>query len=218
MEQFGYLSTTSVVASSNDGHRIGFGRIPEVLSWCDAAGIKVITLWMLSTENVKGRPQTELDALYEIDEDVVRKLVALQRFRLTFLGVPEVLPERLVAVLREAEKETADLDGMQVNLAIAYGGREEMVRAISAIVAEALATGDTKITPERIAAHLGTAGQPDPDLIIRTSGEIRTSGFLLWQAAASEYFFCDGHWPEFSESDLHNALSTYRARERRFGK
>jgi short-chain Z-isoprenyl diphosphate synthase len=201
----------------SDGHRIGFGRIPQILSWCDTAGIKFVTLWMLSLDNIKNRLQAELDALYEIDADVVRKLVALGCYRLNFLGAPAALPEKLVAVLRDAEQETRAIDGMQVNLAIAYGGREDLLGAIAALVSEAVATGDTRITAESIAAHLGTTGQPDPDLIIRTSGEIRTSGFLLWQAALAEYYFCDCHFPEFGESDLHKALSAYRARNRRFG-
>lgn len=201
----------------SDGHRIGFGKIPDVLSWCETAGIKVVTLWMLSVDNIKNRSQTELDSLYEIDEDVVGKLVGLNRFRISFLGVPEILPERLVSVLRAAEQQTHAVDGMQVNLAIAYGGKEELVRAIDSLVSDVLETGDKRVTAQRITAHLGTAGQPDPDLVIRTSGECRTSGFLLWQAALAEYYFCDCYWPEFSEGDLHKALLAYRARDRRFG-
>lgn len=201
----------------SDGHRIGFGKIPEVLSWCDAAGIRIVTLWMLSTDNIKNRAQAELDALYEIDEDVTRKLVAGQRFRLSFLGNPAVLPARLVAVLRDAEAQTRHIEGMRVNLGIAYGGREEILQAVRSLVAEALSTGDTHVTEEQLAAHLLTAGQPDPDLVIRTSGESRTSGFLLWQAALSELFFCDCYWPDFSERDLHRALQSFSARDRRFG-
>lgn len=201
----------------SDGHRIGFGKIPEVLSWCDARGIEFVTLWMLSTDNVRNRSQTELEALYEIDEDIVRKLIASQRFRLRLLGCAEMLPDRLTSVLRMAEEETANLKGMQVNLAIAYGGREDLMRSIHSLVADILATGDRRITLERLAAHLSTAGQPDPDLIIRTSGEMRMSGFLLWQAALAEFYFCDCYWPDFSESELDNALSAYGGRNRRFG-
>lgn len=202
---------------ASEGHRIGFGRIPQILSWCSAAGIKVVTLWMLSSDNVKNRSHGELDALYEIDEDVVQKLVALRSYQLRFIGLADLLPARLMSVLREAERETRDCTGLQVNLAIAYGGREELVHAVGALVADAVASGNTRITADRIAAHLGTAGQPDPDLIIRTSGEICTSGFLLWQAALAEYYFCDSFFPEFSEEDLHDALLSYGSRQRRFG-
>ncbi|MFY0535194.1 polyprenyl diphosphate synthase [Nannocystis pusilla] len=201
----------------SEGHRIGFEKIPEVLAWCDDRGIRTVTLWMLSSDNIRNRSQTELEALYEIDEDVVRKLVATRRFRVRLIGCSEMLPDRLSALLREAEQETAQLDAIQVNLAIGYGGREDLLDAISSLITESLATGDTDITAERLAAHLSTAGQPDPDLIIRTSGEKRTSGFLLWQAALAEYYFCDCHWPDFSESDLDEALRTYGARQRRFG-
>jgi short-chain Z-isoprenyl diphosphate synthase len=201
----------------SEGHRIGFGKIPEVLSWCDAARIQIVTLWMLSVDNVKNRSQAELDALYEIDEDVVTKLVARRHFRLRFIGTPEILPARLVGVLRAAEAATRDLSGMQVNLGIAYGGREDLWGAVRSLVAEAVATGDGSVTQERLGAHLSTAGQPDPDLIIRTSGEKRTSGFMLWQAALAEFYFCDCPWPDFSEAELSRALTAYGSRDRRFG-
>lgn len=201
----------------SEGHRIGFGKIPEVLSWCDDREIQTVTLWMLSTDNIKLRSQIELAALYEIDEDVVRKLIATQRFRVRLVGCSDMLPDRLAAVLREAEKQTAHLDAMQVNLAIGYGGREDLLGAIRSLVSEILTTGDPSVTEERLAAYLSTAGQPDPDLIIRTSGEQRTSGFLLWQAAMAEFYFCDCHWPDFSVLDLDDALSAFNERQRRFG-
>jgi short-chain Z-isoprenyl diphosphate synthase len=208
---------TNHIENESEGHRIGFAKIPDVLSWCDAAGIEVVTLWMLSPDNIKSRSQGELDALYEIDEDVVRKLMARGTFRVRFIGEPSLLPARLVAVLREAEEATRSVKRLEANLAIAYGGREELLGAIEGLVQDAMKTGNTSVTPERLAAHLHTAGQPDPDLIIRTSGEHRTSGFLLWQAALSELFFCDCFWPDFSEADLHRALSAYSNRDRRFG-
>jgi len=201
----------------SEGHRIGFGKIPEVMDWCDAAGIEVVTLWMLSTDNVRSRSKAELEALYEIDADVAMKLVARRRFRVRFLGDAALLPERLVSVLREAEEQTRDIKGMQVNMGIAYGGREELLQAIQSLVVDAKSSRDTLVTEERLAAHLMTAGLPDPDLIIRTSGENRTSGFLLWQAALSEFYFAQCYWPDFSEDELHRALLAYSRRDRRFG-
>ncbi len=201
------------------GHRIGFAKIPGILSLCESLGIETVTLWMLSTDNIRNRAQSELDALYEIDKDIIEQLVDLGRFRLTFLGVPGDLPERLVAQLRDAEDKTRNNTGLRANLAIAYGGKDDILQAVNTAVAEALETGkDPHITAEHVKAHLWTAGQPNPDLIIRTSGEHRTSGFLMWQAAGAEYFFCDCHWPAFSEADLREALLAYSTRERRFGR
>lgn len=202
----------------SEGHRIGFAKIPDVLSWCEALGIETVTLWMLSTDNIRNREQDELDALYEIDEDVINKLVALGRFRITFVGVPDDLPAKLVAQLRDAEEKTRHIQGLRANLAIAYGGKDEIVQAVNAAIREAKAAGEREITAEQIEAHLWTAGQPDPDLIIRTSGEHRTSGFLMWQAASAEYVFCDCRWPAFSEDELHEAVRAYSTRERRFGR
>ncbi len=202
----------------SEGHRIGFAKIPDVLTWCDDLGIETVTLWMLSTDNIRNREQAELDALYEIDEDIINKLVALRRFRISFVGVPDDLPARLVAKLREAEAQTRNIQGLRANLAIAYGGKDEIVQAVNAAIREAQADGKLEITAEQIDAHLWTAGQPEPDLIIRTSGEHRTSGFLMWQAASAEYFFCDCRWPAFSENELREALLAYSTRERRFGR
>lgn len=205
------------LADVSEGHRIGFGRIPEVMGWCEEAGLEVVTLWMLSTDNILSRSQTELDALYEIDIDVARKLAALQRYRVKLVGDAAMLPPTLVAALREAEAATRHLAGMQINMGIAYGGREDLLQAVRSLVADAAATGDTTVSAERLSAHLMTAGQPDPDLIIRTSGEQRMSGFLLWQAALAEFYFSSLYWPEFSKEELHQALLTYSRRNRRFG-
>lgn len=202
----------------SEGHRIGFAKIPAVLSWCEALGIETVTLWMLSTDNIRNREQAELEALYEIDEDVINKLVALGRFRLTFVGVPDDLPAKLVAQLRDAEVKTRHIQGLRANLAIAYGGKDEIVQAVNAAIRAARGAAEIQLTAQQIEAHLWTAGQPEPDLIIRTSGEHRTSGFLMWQAASAEYVFCDCRWPAFSESELHEAVRAYGMRERRFGR
>ena len=128
-----------------------------------------------------------------------------------------MLPARLVTVLRDAEEQTRSIKGMQVNMAIAYGGREDLLHAIQTLVVGAKSTGNTTVTEERLNAHLLTAGLPDPDLIIRTSGESRTSGFLLWQGALAEFYFSNLYWPDFSQEELHRALQAYSKRDRRFG-
>lgn len=201
----------------SDGHRIGFGKIPDVASWCDSFGIKHLTLWMLSTDNVRKRAQEELRALYEIDEDVVNKLVAAGRYKITFIGSPDLLPERLVSVLRAAERAAHPVGALQINLAIAYGGRDDLLSAVQSVVNEAVETGDRSVTEERISSYLSTSGQPDPDLVVRTSGECRMSGFLLWQAAHAELYFCACEWPDFSKAELLRALHSYVTRERRYG-
>lgn len=207
---------TQQLADISEGHRIGFNKIPDVLSWCEDLGIRIVTLWMLSTDNIRNRSRTEIEALYEIDENVVRRLIDSKRFKLNPIGSLHLLPDRLAAVLQAAVEKTCDVSGMLVNLAIAYGGREDLLQAIQSIIADA-SLRNLQITEELVAAHLSTAGQPDPDLVIRTSGECRTSGFLLWQAALSELYFCDCHWPDFSKADLLQAIHTYAERDRRFG-
>ncbi|MDZ8239162.1 MAG: polyprenyl diphosphate synthase [Nostoc sp. ChiQUE01a] len=205
------------LADVSEGHRIGFDKIPDVLSWCEDLGIRVVTLWMLSTDNVRNRPSKELVALYEIDENVVRRLVDGKRFKLNPIGSLKLLPDRLATVLRDAAQKTRDVSGMLVNLAIAYGGREDLLEAIQSVIADVVASGDIEITEELLTARLSTAGQPNPDLIIRTSGECRTSGFMLWQAALSELYFCDCHWPDFTRTHLLQAVQAYSVRDRRFG-
>jgi short-chain Z-isoprenyl diphosphate synthase len=200
-----------------DGHRVGFAKIPEVLSWCDELGVGVVTLWMLSTDNIDKRPQAELAELYEIDEDITRVLAIGRRYRLRHLGRQDMLPAWLTAVLRHAEEHTQDVDGPLVNLAIAYGGRDELVDAVQELVWEIHASGDTKITLDRLAARLYTSGQPEVDLVIRTSGEHRTSGFMPWQSALAEWYFCDRHWPDFTRGDLLGAILAYGQRKRRLG-
>jgi short-chain Z-isoprenyl diphosphate synthase len=204
-------------ADVSTGHSVGFAKIPELLSWCDEIGLTVVTLWMLSDDNIRSRSQSELNALYAIGECIVRKLSDDRRFRLRVVGSLDLLPPRLAVLLREAMDATHDVDGMHVNLAIGYGGRRDLLCAIQALVRDIHDTGDPTITAERLAGHLSTAGQPDPDLIIRPSGEYRTSGFLLWQAAFAELYFCDCLWPDFSKAHLLDAMQAFRQRQRRYG-
>ncbi|TFV52958.1 isoprenyl transferase [Blastococcus sp. TF02A-35] len=207
----------------SEGHRRGAGMIADFLDWCDEAGVEVVTIFMLSTDNLS-RPQPELVPLLRIIEGVVADLSgAGRRWRLRAVGALELLPAETVAVLKRAEDVTRDRPGATVNLAVGYGGRREIADAVRSLLAEHAERGTTLdelvevLDVDHIAEHLYTKGQPDPDLIIRTSGEQRLSGFLLWQTAHAEFYFTDVYWPDFRRVDFLRALRDYAARHRRFG-
>lgn len=208
---------------ASTGHRRGADKIAEFLGWAEALGIDVVTLWMLSTDNL-ARSSEELGDLLTIIGDAVRDLAAARRWRIRVVGRRELLPDSLTSVLAEAEAATADIDGLQVNVAVGYGGRYEIADAVRGYLAEALAAGATladvasEIDVADIDKHLYTAGQPDPDLVIRTSGEQRIGGFLMWQSAHSELYFCEAYWPDFRRVDFLRALRSYTQRERRLGR
>ncbi len=205
------------------GHRRGADKIGEFLGWSEDLGIEVVTLWMLSTDNLARSPE-ELSALLEIIEDAVRDLADSGRWRLRIMGRLDLLPERTAKALREAEERTAPVLGLQVNVAVGYGGRHEIADAVRAYLREQadrgapLATLAENLDVENIEEHLYTRGQPDPELLIRTSGEQRLSGFLLWQSAQSEFYFCEAYWPDFRRVDYLRALRSYSQRERRLGR
>lgn len=207
-------------ANTATGHRAGADNIEPFLTWCEELGIEVVTLWLLSTDNLK-RPENELAPLLEIIEDVVADLASKQRWQLNLVGARGLLPERTRTRLEEATSATRN--GLVVNIAVGYGGRQEITDAVRAMLLEAAARGETleslaeQLTVEDIAAHLYTKGQPDPDLVIRTSGEQRLGGFLLWQSAHSEFYFCEAFWPDFRRVDFLRAVRAYAERERRFG-
>ena len=203
------------------GYQKGADKIFELLQWCRQAGVEVVTLWLLSTDNL-ARPASELDPLLRIIEQTVRRL-AEQRWRIKPVGALDLLPAETAQVLKDAAEATAGNPGLLVNVAVGYGGRREIADAVRSLLLDH-ATKGTSIEElaeildvEHIAEHLYTAGQPDPDLVIRTSGEQRLSGFLLWQRAHSEYYFCDAYWPAFRRVDFLRALRSYAARHRRFG-
>jgi short-chain Z-isoprenyl diphosphate synthase len=205
------------------GHRRGADKIVDLLGWCDDVGVSVVTLFMLSTDNLR-RPEPELSALLQIIEDVAVDLSRPgRRWKVRAMGAPEVLPPETVGVLKQAEEDTRDRPGATVNLAVGYGGRREIADAVRSLLAEHAGRGTTldelaeSIEVEHIAEHLYTRGQPDPDLVIRTSGEQRMSGFLLWQTANTEFHFTDVYWPDFRRVDFLRALRDYSARHRRFG-
>jgi short-chain Z-isoprenyl diphosphate synthase len=207
---------------TSEGHRAGAANVLEFLSWCDEVGVRVVTLWLLSTDNLS-RPSEELTALYTIIEDLVGRIAATNRWRVHPVGVLDLLPATLARSLKEREAATAGVTGLHVNVAVGYGGRREIADAVRSLLQEHAARGTSieelaeVIDVEHIAAHLYTKGQPDPDLVIRTSGEQRLSGFLLWQSAHSEFYFCEALWPAFRKVDFLRALRSYAARERRFG-
>jgi short-chain Z-isoprenyl diphosphate synthase len=209
-------------SSSAHGHRAGGQKITEFLSWCEELGVEVVTLWLLSTDNL-ARDEQELGALLRIIEDTVKALADTQRWQINPVGALELLPSDTAQVLTRAHTATEDISGLLVNVAVGYGGRREVVDAVKSLLAEHAAAGTSldelaaTLEIEHIADHLYTKGQPDPDLVIRTSGEQRLSGFLLWQSAHSEFYFCEAYWPNFRKIDFLRAVRAYAARNRRFG-
>jgi len=204
------------------GYQAGADKILEFLGWCEEAGVEVVTLWLLSTDNLQ-RKSEELDDLLSVIVDLVQSLGRSGRWRLQPLGALDLLPGDAAEALKEVAAATDHVDGVTVNVAVGYGGRRELTDAVRALLVEH-ATRGTSIEElaefldvEHIAGHLYTRGQPDPDLVIRTSGEQRLSGFLLWQSAHSEFWFCDALWPDFRRIDFLRALRAYAARERRYG-
>ena len=204
------------------GHRAGAANIEPLLGWCDDIGIEVVTLWLLSTDNLN-RPAHELEPLLGIIADAVDSLADQRRWRLHPVGALDLLPAETAERLKAAEEATRDVDGMLVNVAVAYGGRREIADAVRSLLTRAAEDGTSledlaaEVDVDMIGEHLYTRGQPDPDLVIRTSGEQRLGGFLLWQSAKSEFYFCDAYWPDFRRVDFLRAVRAYAQRERRFG-
>lgn len=207
----------------SQGHLVGARHIANLLEWCTEAGVEHVTIWLLSTDNLS-RPPAELEPLLRIIAGVVEELSADERrWRVIPVGALDLLPEHTAAALKAAEERTSGRDGLTVNVAVGYGGRREIADAVRSLLHEHAAAGTSieeladVIDVDHIAEHLYTKGQPDPDLVIRTSGEQRLSGFLLWQSAHSEFYFCDALWPDFRKIDFLRALRDYGTRQRRYG-
>jgi short-chain Z-isoprenyl diphosphate synthase len=207
----------------NAGHLAGARHITDLLWWCREVGVEHVTLWLLSTDNLR-RDRSELEPLLHIIAGVIAELAAEGNpWRLKPMGALDLLPSDIVEALKSAQERTADRGGLTVNVAVGYGGRREIADAVRALLFEHAAAGTSieelaeVIDVDHIAEHLYTRGQPDPDLVIRTSGEQRLSGFLLWQSAHSEFYFCDALWPDFRKVDFLRALRDYGNRQRRFG-
>jgi len=206
------------------GYQAGAAKLKEFVGWCDEVHIPIVTLWVLSTENLKRSEADEVAPLLQVIENLVRDLMAHERWRVQVVGDLSLLPAELARSLARAEEVTAGRRGIHVNVAVSYGGRRELRDAVRSLLADQAAQGADLATLaetleiDHISEHLYTAGQPDPDLIIRTSGEQRLSGFLMWQSAHSEFYFCEALWPDFRKVDFIRALRAYSQRERRYGR
>jgi undecaprenyl diphosphate synthase len=204
------------------GHRAGVATVRKIVEDCANLGVKALTLYAFSAENWK-RPPTEIDMLWRLLRYYLRhELEDLQRngIRLQSSGRVEALPERVYEELRAAERATARNQGMRLNLAINYSARNELVDAVNAIIDEARIEGrlsELVVDEKAISRRLYTAGLPEPDLLIRTSGEMRVSNFLLWQIAYAELYVTDTLWPDFNRVELLRAILDFQRRERRFG-
>lgn len=215
------------LASVSEGHRAGADKIPEFLDWCFELGVRYVTLWLLSDDNLS-RDDEEVTRLLEIIATTVADIArhpstASRRLRVTAVGALESLPGEVRAAIDQACEQTAGNDEFHLQIAVGYGGRREIIDAFRSWLRAEAAQGATvedaaaALSTSEIGRHLYTTGFPDPDLIIRTSGEVRLSGFLLWQSAHSEFYFCDPYWPEFRRIDFLRALRDYANRARRFG-
>ncbi|WP_322768995.1 polyprenyl diphosphate synthase [Frankia sp. Cr1] len=214
------------MANPSLGHKFGADHVEDVLSWCEAAEIKHVTVFVCSTENLAHRDDAEIAFLMRVIEQVVSDKIATPdpAWQMHIAGLLDALPDSTARALKNAEEVTRSCStGAHVTLAVGYGGRQEVVDAFRALLHEQAETGGSladlaeTLTAEDVARHLYTAGQPDPDLVIRTSGEQRMSNFLLWQSAYSELYFCEAYWPAFREIDFLRALRSYAARGRRHG-
>jgi undecaprenyl diphosphate synthase len=199
------------------GHRAGVENLRRVLEAGARFGIQILTIYAFSTENW-ARPRAEVSGLINILSQVLRREVPeLHRngVRLRHIGRLEHIPDRLRRSVLEAVELTKDNDRITLNVAFDYGGRAEVVDAVKQIIREGIPAED--VTEDLISQYLYTAGQPDPDLIIRTAGELRISNFLLWQGAYAEYYAAPVYWPDFDEAELYKALVAFGQRERRYG-
>ena len=211
-----------VDAPAAHGHRAGAEKIVDVLQWSDEIGVKIVTLWMLSTDNLN-REASELRDLLEVIGGTLDRLGETNRVKVQQVGAKDLLPPQLAQKLSALETITANRTGVHVNVAIGYGGRREILDAFKELLGQAAHDGRTieelaeNLSTDDIESALYTKGQPDPDLVIRTSGEQRLSGFLTWQSAYSEFYFCEALWPDFRRVDFLRALRDFADRQRRFG-
>ncbi|MEK7168040.1 MAG: polyprenyl diphosphate synthase [Patescibacteria group bacterium] len=201
-----------------EGHRQGYQKAKQVGDWCLDRGIKILTVFAFSTENWQ-RSKKEVDTLMKLLEFALTKDLKIyikKGIKIKVLGKIKDFSQRLQKAIAEAEEKTKNGEKGVLNLCLNYGGRLEIVEAVKKICKEKISPN--KITEKTISDHLWTKSEPDPELVIRTSGEMRLSGFLTWQSVYSELYFCKKNWPDFSEKDLDEALGEYWRRRRRFGK
>lgn len=208
------------------GHLHGYERMKEVISWCLDLGIKTLTVYVLSIDNLRKRSKDEIEHLFNLISKGLKELlnsdiIVEKKVKVKVIGRKEILPNHVREMVKEIEKKTKNFNARHLYIAIGYGGREEIVDAVKSLVKDVI---KGKIKPSEINEEIlskymytGDLPNPEPDLIIRTSGEERLSGFLLWQSAYSELYFCDVHWPSFRKIDFWRAIRSYQGRERRFG-
>ena len=207
------------------GHQAGVDTVRRITSECTRLGVKYLTLYTFSTENWN-RPADEVAALMglvltSLEDEIFMK----NNVRFRVIGDVARLPESVQQKLQETMEHTAKNDAMTMVVALSYSSRWEIVEAMRRTVREAMARGkcdfaeiESQLNEENFTYHLDTSFMPDPELLIRTGGELRISNYLLWQIAYSELYFCDTYWPDFMEEDLHQAIASYQNRQRRFGK
>lgn len=216
------------LADLSEGYRRGAATTEEVLKWCADLKIRLVTLWWLSTENLSREP-TDLRAVIRVIETALtdwirQRLPDRLGMRICPIGKLELLPRSLLETLKSVEAATRHLDRMRLNVGVGYGGREEILDAFRGYLRDSFMRDDSRekilegLSLDAVEKYLYTTDCPDPDLIIRTSGEVRLSGFMLWQSAYSEFYFCDAYWPAFRKIDFLRALRSYQQRQRRFGK
>lgn len=198
------------------GHAAGSKNFKDIARYCNKIGLEYLTVYAFSTENWK-RPKEEVDGIMDLFRQYLRDTENFkgENISLQFIGSRENLPEDIIDLMAKAESDSADATGMHLNIALNYGGRDEIVSAVREIVREG--TEPCNITEETLSQHLYTAGQPDPDYIIRPSGEYRLSNYLIWQSAYAEFWFSDVLWPDFRPKHLEQAIDDYNKRNRRFG-
>jgi short-chain Z-isoprenyl diphosphate synthase len=216
------------MGSVDEGHRQGAATIERLIQWCDDLEIPVITIWVLSTDNFH-RPAEELAGIFRLVEERIDGLAEAQAKakrprRVRAVGRRDLMPPATLAAIERVEQATAHHEGGELLVAVGYDGREEIVDAVRQLLRDHVTSGDSlesvasALDADGIGRYLYASDVPDPDLIIRTSGELRLSGFLLWQSAYSEYYFCDVYWPAFRRIDFLRALRSYGLRERRRGR
>ncbi len=198
------------------GHVAGAKTFKDIARYCNKIGVKYLTVYAFSTENWK-RPQAEVDGIMNLLRDYLKDATNFksENIKLKFIGDFSPLAEDIKDLIEKDEKESENATGLQVNIALNYGGRDELVHAVRDIVKSGVSAED--ITEDTISRHLYTADMPDPDLIIRPSGEYRLSNYLIWQSAYSEFWFSDVLWPDFAPKHLEKAIEDFNNRNRRFG-
>jgi len=204
--------------TKQEAYARGIAHIEEVLNWCKEKDVRILSMWGFSTDNFN-RDKTEIGSLFELFKTNLKGIIDStnknkNEVKIKFIGRTHLFPFEIQQMMKMIESQTANNSRFQLNLMLAYGGREELVDAVNALIKE----GKTEVTEQDVSDHVYTKGIPDPDLVIRTSGEQRLSGLMPWQCIYSEFFFSPKLWPDFSKDDFEEALEEYARRKRRFGK